>query len=589
MGKVFGNRYEVIEQIGSGGMAIVFKAKDMLLNRIVTVKVLREQFVTDQNFIRRFRREAQAAASLSHANIVSIYDVGKDEDIEYIVMEYVEGRNLKEIIRNYAPLLPGQAIEITKQIAEAIKHAHLHRIIHRDIKPHNILVTDDGQAKVTDFGIARAVSAATVTHTGDIVGSVHYLSPEQARGIQSNEQSDLYSLGIILYELVTGQIPYDGETAIAIAMKHLEEQPLPPSQLNPKISPSLEAVIMKAIEKDPADRYASADELLKDLNRVQKGQTIADLKQEHQTSDLERTQTHKPLRPPDTREVISEKSRMDDASRRKIGQKTGNKGAKSPWLATLNRKKIWVAAGIFVFFLILFGGLSLRSYLTVAETTVPDLYGKSLSEADLLLTKQNLVLSTKDILTESSDTVTSDLIVRQNIPPNTQVKVGHEIQVTISAGPTLIAMPDLKSLDQEGALNKLTDAGFLEEKISFILMPSTTQRGYVVDQNPQARSPWSKNSDIDVYLSSGPQVQMVTMPDLVGATLEEAQNTLLALKLTPISDLRKSDLYGVNRVIETHPKAGDSIEERSQVTIVVSLGQGQLGVIVLPSDGRLSL
>ena len=205
-------------------MAIVYKAKDLLLNRVVTIKVLREQFVTDEDFIRRFRREAQSAASLSHPNIVSVYDVGKDGDTEYIVMEYVEGRNLKEIIREYAPLSTDQSINLGRQITEAIQNAHEHHIIHRDIKPHNILVTTDGHAKVTDFGIARAVSSETVTHTGDIVGSVHYLSPEQAKGLQSNEQSDIYSLGIVIYELITGKIPYDGETPIAIALKHLQEQ-----------------------------------------------------------------------------------------------------------------------------------------------------------------------------------------------------------------------------------------------------------------------------------------------------------------------------------------------------------------------------
>ncbi|MFZ3132471.1 MAG: protein kinase, partial [Desulfosporosinus sp.] len=234
MSKIFGGRYEVLERIGDGGMAIVYKAKDLLLNRVVTIKVLREQFTTDEDFIRRFRREAQSAASLSHPNIVSIYDVGKEGDTEYIVMEYVEGRNLKEIIREYAPLSTDQSINLGRQITEAIQNAHEHHIIHRDIKPHNILVTEDGHAKVTDFGIARAVSSATVTHTGDIVGSVHYLSPEQAKGLQSNEQSDIYSLGIVLYELITGKVPYDGETPITIVLKHLQEQPVLPSKINPR-------------------------------------------------------------------------------------------------------------------------------------------------------------------------------------------------------------------------------------------------------------------------------------------------------------------------------------------------------------------
>lgn len=294
MSKVLSDRYEIIEKIGVGGMAIVYKAKDLLLNRVVTIKVLREQFASDDDFVRRFRREAQSAASLSHPNIVSIYDVGKDGDTEYIVMEYVEGQNLKELIRNYAPLSSEQSINLARQIAEAIRHAHEHHIIHRDIKPHNILVTADGRAKVTDFGIARAVSAATMTHTGDIIGSVHYLSPEQAKGVQTNEQSDLYSLGIILYELLTGKVPYDGETPVAIALKHLQENPVPPSQLNPRISQGIENVILKAIAKAPERRYQTAVEFVEDLNHIQNGEPIRKIERPLE-EDLDSTRIHKSL------------------------------------------------------------------------------------------------------------------------------------------------------------------------------------------------------------------------------------------------------------------------------------------------------
>ncbi|MDR3288518.1 MAG: Stk1 family PASTA domain-containing Ser/Thr kinase [Peptococcaceae bacterium] len=569
MTKVFGRRYEVIEQIGSGGMAIVYKAKDILLNRIVTIKVLREQFLSDEDFIRRFRREAQSAASLSHTNIVSIYDVGKDGEIEYIVMEYVEGRNLKEIIRNYAPLLPDQAIYITKQIAEAIKHAHAHKIIHRDIKPHNILITEDGGAKVTDFGIARAVSAATVTHTGDIVGSVHYLSPEQARGVQSNEQSDLYSLGIILYELLTGKIPYDGETPIAIALKHLQEQPVPPSKLNPKIRPELEAVIMKAIAKDAEERYASADALLRDLERIQDGRPIAERKEEQRTNDLERTQVHKSLRPLGYSEV-------------KPGKNTGA----AQWLNGIKRKNLGLGLGLIAAFLLIFGGLSLYRYFNVAETSVPNLVGKSLEEAETLLTSRNLILG--KLADEYSDTVKEGLIIRQSKPQDTKIKIGNEIQVTVSSGPELIPMPDLKNLNREEALNKLLSTGFAEEKITFKLLPSeTVPEGYVADQTPPARSPWTKNSNIDVWLSNGPQVEMVTVPPLMGYSWEMAEEILLGLNLYPVRGTQNSGIYGANTVIETSPKAGDSIEQGGQVIVTVSIGPGPVGKA--DADGRLLL
>ncbi|MBP1759434.1 MAG: serine/threonine protein kinase, partial [Firmicutes bacterium] len=335
MSKIFGERYEVLEKIGAGGMAIVYKAKDLLLNRVVTIKVLREQFVTDEDFIRRFRREAQSAASLSHPNIVSIYDVGKDGDTEYIVMEYVEGRNLKEIIREYAPLSTEQSINLARQITGAIQNAHENHIIHRDIKPHNILVTADGHAKVTDFGIARAVSSATVTHTGDIVGSVHYLSPEQAKGIQSNEQSDIYSLGIVLYELLTGKVPYDGETPIAIALKHLQQEPVPPSKLNPRIGKELEGVIMRAIAKSPEQRYLSAKELVEDLNHIQAGRPIAWFGIS-QAEDPEKTQTHKGM-----------------------GKALAPIGIKDSMPAkSINKKRrLWIVGGIVLFLALLGGGI----------------------------------------------------------------------------------------------------------------------------------------------------------------------------------------------------------------------------------------
>ncbi|MDR2736391.1 MAG: Stk1 family PASTA domain-containing Ser/Thr kinase, partial [Gracilibacteraceae bacterium] len=273
MERLLGDRYKIEGKIGAGGMAIVYRAKDTLLERTVAIKVLREQFVTDEAFVKRFRREAQAAASLSHPNIVSIYDVGRDGDIDYIVMEYIHGQTLKDIIRSSGPLETLDAVNLVYQVGEALRHAHANNIIHRDIKPQNILVTSDGRAKVTDFGIARAVTSATLTHTGDIIGSVHYLSPEQARGALVTEQSDIYSLGIILYELITGQLPYDGDTPISIALKHLQEIPQMPGQLGN--SEELDGVILRAIAKSTNDRYLNAKEFLDDLSRVRAGQQVS--------------------------------------------------------------------------------------------------------------------------------------------------------------------------------------------------------------------------------------------------------------------------------------------------------------------------
>lgn len=250
IGQDLGGRYEILTRIGGGGMALVYKAHDVLLNRKVAVKVLRQQFVHDEEFIRRFRREAQSAAALSHPNVVSIYDVGQEEDTHYIVMEYIEGHNLNEIIQERAPLQPDEAVRIAMQIADALDHAHQNHIIHRDIKPHNILIGKNGRVKVTDFGIARAVTSSTITQTGSVIGSVHYFSPEHAKGINTGEKSDLYSLGIVLYQMLTAKLPFLGESPISVALKHLQENFEEPRIVNPHIPQSVENVILKAMRKN---------------------------------------------------------------------------------------------------------------------------------------------------------------------------------------------------------------------------------------------------------------------------------------------------------------------------------------------------
>ena len=264
-GQRLGGRYQLESRVGGGGMAIVYKARDLILNRPVAVKVLRSQFCTDEDFVNRFRREAQAVASLSHPNVVGVYDVGQEGDTHYMVMEYIEGYTLKEVIIQRGALPVEEAVRIAEQICDALDHAHQNQIIHRDIKPHNIMIGKNGRVKVTDFGIARAVTSATITHTNAMLGSVHYFSPEQARGGITGEKSDLYSLGIVLYEMVTGELPFSGDSPISVALKHLQE-PLPePRTVNPAIPQSVENVIFKALVKDPFLRYSSAREMLEDL------------------------------------------------------------------------------------------------------------------------------------------------------------------------------------------------------------------------------------------------------------------------------------------------------------------------------------
>jgi len=269
-GRILGGRYELLEKIGGGGMALVYKAKCKLLNRFVAVKLLRPEFTADEEFVKRFRVEAQAAASLSHPNIVSIYDVGKEDDMHYIVMEYVNGITLKDYVVQNGALDWKEAVNIVIQICSAIEHAHKNHIVHRDIKPHNILLTKDGVAKVTDFGIARAVTSSTITVVGSTIGSVHYFSPEQARGGFSDEKSDLYSLGIVLYELVTGKLPFNGESPVAVALKHIQEIAEEPLSIKEDLPQGVNDIIMLAIEKDQKNRYQSATEMLEHLYKVLK-------------------------------------------------------------------------------------------------------------------------------------------------------------------------------------------------------------------------------------------------------------------------------------------------------------------------------
>jgi Serine/threonine protein kinase len=563
--KIFGGRYEVLERIGDGGMAIVYKAKDLLLNRVVTIKVLREQFTTDEDFIRRFRREAQSAASLSHPNIVSIYDVGKEGDTEYIVMEYVEGRNLKEIIREYAPLSTDQSINLGRQITEAIQNAHEHHIIHRDIKPHNILVTADGHAKVTDFGIARAVSSATVTHTGDIVGSVHYLSPEQAKGLQSNEQSDIYSLGIVLYELVTGKVPYEGETPITVVLKHLQEQPVLPSKINPLINQEFEAVIMRAIAKSPEQRYISAKDLLADLNHIQAGEPI-NRAVISLPVDSEATQTHQGMG-----RILAP-----------IQIKSSSiEGESSPEKAENNKRRRRIVGGLVLIFLFLFlaGGLALQRFVTVGSTKVPDVVGKTVPDAGVYMQQAKLSLD-PNVTFEFSDTIEKDHIIEQEPKAETSVKVGRAIKLVVSKGLEVAKFPDVTTglISKENALNLIFNLGFTGKQTIETKPSDTVPEGFVIAQDPAPNVTWAKSGSIKLTISDGALRQTIYMPNVIGKTSTEAKKVLEDNKLVVHIEDEDSTTFPKDVVMRTAPKPGDSVQQGAEVTMFVSFGPGPIAM-----------
>ena len=274
--RVLSGRYELLEKIGDGGMAVVYKGKDKLLNRFIAVKILRPEFTKDATFVENFKRESQAAAGLSHPNIVGVYDVGREGNINYIVMELIEGDTLNKIIEREAPMDYRKVIDISKQVAQALRIAHKNKIIHRDVKPHNIMITEDGVVKLADFGIARAVNDATLATGSKIVGSVHYFSPEQARGNYVDERSDIYSLGIVMYEMLTGKVPFDGDNPVTVALKHINEEIIPPIELEPGIPPALDRCVMKATSKYQTNRYANADELIQELENISFVTTVTD-------------------------------------------------------------------------------------------------------------------------------------------------------------------------------------------------------------------------------------------------------------------------------------------------------------------------
>ncbi|MBR3231626.1 MAG: Stk1 family PASTA domain-containing Ser/Thr kinase, partial [Lachnospiraceae bacterium] len=451
MSKLLAGRYELTEKIGEGGMAVVYKAKDRLLNRYVAIKILRPEFTKDEQFVSNFKRESQAAAGLQHPNIVSVYDVGKAGSINYIVMELIDGRPLSDIIEEQAPLDYKLVIDISQQICAALAHAHKNGIIHRDVKPHNIMITTDGIAKLTDFGIARAVTNSTiVADTSKIIGSVHYFSPEQARGSFVDERSDIYSLGIVMYEMLTGQVPFDGDNPVEVALKHINEDIIPPTKLNKSVPPNLEKLVMKATDKFQTNRYKSAEEMLEDLKNIDffttfvtTGVTSSGMGGSRNVSAGVRTDRGKSSELAGLASNGRKKSRTasDDGD---DGNKGGHGGGRRN-----NKKKILIACAIALGAILL---LLVVLKLTGAiggdkgndEVPVPDLTGMTYEEAEAKLKELGLVIAKGEDI--SSADIEQGRVVSQMPVKDTNVKKGKTITVRLSSGPGEIEVPDLTNM-----------------------------------------------------------------------------------------------------------------------------------------------
>jgi eukaryotic-like serine/threonine-protein kinase len=564
-GQRLGGRYQLEARIGGGGMAIVYKAKDLVLNRQVAVKVLRSQFGTDEDFVTRFRREAQAVASLSHPNVVGVYDVGQDGDTHYMVMEYVEGSTLKDLINRHGALPVEEAVRIAAEICDALDHAHQNQIIHRDIKPHNILIGKNGRVKVTDFGIARAVTSTTITHTNAVLGSVHYFSPEQARGGVTAEKSDIYSLGIVLYEMVTGQLPFSGDSPISVALKHLQE-PLPePRQVNPDIPQSVENVILKALVKDPQLRYASAREMLEDLETCLLPERLDEEKIQFPEDD-EQTKVYPAITP----EMLEGQGRQGQAGQQRQEEET------------LQRRRWWVkpaawvgAIGLFMVLAFLGFNLVVNLFPSVPEVQVPHVEGTHRTLAEQRIREAKLV---PQVVYEPSDSVEKDIVIRQDPAPPMRLKENGIVTIYVSKGQEAVEMPNLVNLSREEAEEALKEKGFAITDNTFVEKEDEkVPAGHVIDQFPPADEKVVPNqTDVRVEISTGPP--QVTIPDVRGYTLEKAQIELFKKGLlVDQQNIRQEPAYtdtpGIVIGMPSPYEPGTRVTKGTAIPLIVSNGQ----------------
>ena len=553
-GKLIGNRYEILEKIGNGGMATVYKAQDTILKRYVAVKVLREEFTTDEEFIKRFNTEAQSAASLTHQNIVSIYDVGMEDNIYYIVMELIQGKTLKQIIDEDGVLPWKWSLNISIQIASALEVAHKNNIVHRDIKPHNIIITEDGIAKVTDFGIAKAVSNSTITAFGTTIGSVHYFSPEHARGGFTDAKSDLYSLGVVMYEMLTGRVPFDADTPVSIALKHMQEKPIEPIKLNPSIPYSVNKIIMKAMEKDLNLRYQSATEMLKDLNMALKDPEGDFVKTS--SNDLAYTQRI---------DTIPEEAIKKDDNEKIDGKKKKGKirtfFSKHPVLRVITIILIIILIPVVGFF----GTQAILNAGRTSDVSLPNFVNMTREEAETAAQEANLNL---EITEEFNSDVEAGKVISQD-PPYVDgylVKEESTVKLVLSKGENIKIVPDVVGKEQAKAEEEIT-----AEELEVKVVQEASDRieaGYVIRQDPASDEELNAGETVTIYVSTG--TKQITMEHVVGQTEDEAKNTLteLGFEVNVVYEEDTSKDDGV--VLRQSIDVGTTVDDGTEVTLTVN-------------------
>ncbi len=557
-GKLLGNRYEMIEKIGNGGMATVYRATDKILKRDVAVKILRDEFTTDEEFIKRFEVEAQSAARLTHPNIVSIYDVGVEDNLHYIVMELIQGKTLKEIIVEEKGPLPWKwSVNVAIQIASALETAHRNNIIHRDIKPHNIIITEDGIAKVTDFGIAKAVSNSTITAFGTTIGSVHYFSPEHARGGFTDAKSDLYSLGVVMYEMVTGKVPFDADTPVSVALKHMQEEPEEPIELNPNLPTSVNKIIMKAMQKDTTLRYQSATEMLRDLRKSLKDPD-GDFVEDEEYDPTAKTQK---INTDMYGNILEDEKKNQD--------KKGKKDGKFK-IFIKKHKALSIFIGLILLFAISLGGtMAVLNITNPPEVAMPNVVGLSREEAQKEIEEANLVFEVSS--EEYNKDVPEGFVISQDpayMENYNKVKERSTVSVVISKGQEKTTVPNVEGKEKDEAIKMLEDANLEVEVVEET--SRTVEEGYVISQETDPDTEVYAGDTVIIHVSTGTGIKQVTVQSVIGQTEANATNTLqgLGLKVNVSYEEDSSKDNGV--VLKQSIESGKVVDEGTTITITVN-------------------
>lgn len=566
-----GNRYEILEKIGMGGMATVYKAKDNLLNRFVAIKILRDSLEGEKQVVSNFIKEAQSAASLAHNNIVSVFDVGEEDGLNYMVMEYVDGITLKSYIKEKGALPWQEACDFAIQIGQGISEAHSCNIIHRDIKPQNILMTKDKVLKVTDFGIAKAVASETTVVGGTAMGSVHYISPEQARGGFTDARSDIYSLGIVLYEMITGKVPFDADTPVGVALMHLEKEPVNVRCVNIEIPADLAYVTMKAISKEQHGRYQNVQELLDDLHAVladeplPSRETLFD-EEDDFIGDIEETRKI---------DIIEEKTPAAEENRGRTNRKKEKKKKNAAQKKADRTASVLAISTVLVIVLIVLGAFFINT--ASKESLVPDLTNMTIEEANAALTDAGLVLS-DEMEYSLSDTVEENRIISQDPLPKSLLAKGGAVKLIVSIGASggNIPVPDVTNKTSEEAITAI-----IEAELNYTIIEETSvlvEAGRVIRQTPIAGTRLNKDDIVTLHISKGnvaddtSNTGRVSVPSLMGLSRDQAESTLAANGLMLGTQTRKASSSPEGTVISQSPSLGKMVTRGSFVSIVLSSG-----------------